>query len=159
MRISKSFLQLSTNSEDETSVKPVTSTQLFVYGTLRNDPSHEMFHVLARNAKFVGEAHVEGRLYDLGEYPGMTLQSDGKSVKGELYDVRPERWADVIQQLDRYEGCADGDPEPHEYRRELVRARLSTGRAVDAWAYILNRPSRGLSEIVSGDYLSKLVAS
>ncbi|HEV7764753.1 MAG TPA: gamma-glutamylcyclotransferase family protein [Thermoanaerobaculia bacterium] len=141
-------------------MKPDTSTQLFVYGTLRNDPSHEMFHLLARNAKFVGEARVAGRLYDLGEYPGMTVQADGgKYVKGELYDVRPERWADVIQQLDRYEGCADGDPEPREYRRELVRAQLSNGRPVDAWAYVLNCPSRGLSEITSGDYLAKLVAS
>jgi gamma-glutamylcyclotransferase (GGCT)/AIG2-like uncharacterized protein YtfP len=84
----------------------------------------------------------------------MTLKSDGRYVKGELYDVRPERWDEVIHQLDRYEGCAVGDPEPHEYRRELVRAKLSNGRSVDAWAYVLNRSSLGLIEIASGDYLS-----
>ncbi|MDP9190516.1 MAG: gamma-glutamylcyclotransferase [Acidobacteriota bacterium] len=131
-----------------------TPTQLFVYGTLRSDPSHEMFHVLARRAKFLGEARVAGRLYDLGEYPGMVLRPDDRYVKGELYDVRPEYWNEVIQQLDRYEGCEDGDPQPHEYRRELVEAELSNGRSVEAWAYVLNRPVTGLSEIKSGDYLS-----
>lgn len=97
---------------------------------------------------------MAGRLYDLGEYPGMALRPNGKYVKGELYDVQPEHWGDVIQQLDRYEGCADEDPEPHEYRRELVRAQLSHGQAVDAWAYVLNRSIAGLIEIPSGDYLS-----
>lgn len=129
-------------------------TRLFVYGTLRSDPSHEMFHVLARHAKFLGEARVAGRLYDLGEYPGMVLRPSDHSVKGELYDVTPEHWNEVIEQLDRYEGCAEDDPKPHEYCREVVHAELSNGRRVDAWAYVLNRPVAGLSEITTGDYLS-----
>ena len=113
-----------------------------------------MFHILARHAKFIGEARVAGRLYDLGEYPGMILRPSDHYVKGELYDVEPEHWNDVIEQLDRYEGCAADDPQPHEYRRELIQAELSNGRTADAWAYVLNRPVAGLSEITSGDYLS-----
>lgn len=132
-------------------------TQLFVYGTLRRDPVHEMFHLLARSARFVSEARVAGRLYDLGTYPGMTLSPNGKFVKGEIYEVQPDHWQDVIQQLDEYEACREDDPEPHEYRRELVRAELPSGQAVQAWAYILNRPNAGLREIPSGDYLSVLV--
>jgi gamma-glutamylcyclotransferase (GGCT)/AIG2-like uncharacterized protein YtfP len=135
-------------------MRPHGPTQLFVYGTLRSDPSHEMFHILARHAKFLGEARVAGRLFDLGEYPGMVLQPNDNQVKGELYDVRPEHWDQVIHQLDQYEGCTDDDPEPHEYRREIVQAKLSNGRTVDAWAYVLNRPAAGLIEIPSGDYLS-----
>jgi gamma-glutamylcyclotransferase (GGCT)/AIG2-like uncharacterized protein YtfP len=135
-------------------MRPDSPTRLFVYGTLRSDPSHEMFHILARHAKFLGEAHVAGRLFDLGEYPGMVLQPNDNHVKGELYDVRPDHWNEVIEQLDRYEGCTDADPHPHEYRREMVQAELANGRRVDAWAYVLARPVAGLSEITSGDYLS-----
>src|SRR5207244_1117859 len=77
-------------------MKPENPTQLFVYGTLRRDPAHEMFHLLARTAHFVGEARVAGRLYDLGAYPGMTLSPNGKYVKGEIYEVRPDQWERVI---------------------------------------------------------------
>lgn len=129
-------------------------TQLFVYGTLRRDLAHEMFHLLARTARFVGEARVAGRLYDLGDYPGMTLSPNGRYVKGEIYDVRSDQWERVIQRLDEYENCRQDDPEPHEYRRELVHAELPSGQTVQAWAYVLNRPAQGLREIASGDYLA-----
>ncbi|HEV7487226.1 MAG TPA: gamma-glutamylcyclotransferase family protein [Thermoanaerobaculia bacterium] len=129
-------------------------TQLFVYGTLRRDLAHEMFHLLARTARFVDEARVAGRLYDLGDYPGMTLSPNGSYVKGEIYDVRSDQWERVIQRLDEYENCREDDPEPHEYRRELVHAELPSGQTVQAWAYVLNRPAQGLREIVSGDYLA-----
>ncbi len=132
----------------------MSPTQLFVYGTLRSDPSHEMFHILARHAKFLGEARVAGRLFDLGEYPGMVLQPSDSYVKGELYDIQTDHWNEVIEQLDRYEGCTDSDPQPHEYCREVVQAKLTNGRTIKAWAYVLNRPVAGLSEITSGDYLS-----
>lgn len=131
-----------------------TPTRLFVYGTLRRDPSHDMFHVLARVARFLGEAEVQGRLYDLGAYPGIALTDDNRLVKGELYEIQPEHWREAIQRLDEYEGCHESDPLPHEYRRELVHARLNDGRRLSAWAYVLNRPIDGLPEISSGDYLS-----
>ena len=138
-------------------MKPDDSTRLFVYGTLRRDPRHEMFHVLAKTAQFIGDARVAGRLYDLGAYPGMSLSNPSGYVKGELYEVHPHSWTRVIQKLDEYEGCSDHDPEPHEYRRELVQAELPSGETVDAWAYVLNRNEYGLREIESGDYLSESV--
>jgi gamma-glutamylcyclotransferase (GGCT)/AIG2-like uncharacterized protein YtfP len=129
-------------------------TQLFVYGTLRRDQAHEMFHLLARAAGFIGEARVAGHLYDLGTYPGMTLSPNNTYVKGELYEVHPDHWETVIEELDAYEACRDIDPAPHEYRRELVLVELPSGETVQAWAYILNNPARGLHEIPSGDYLA-----
>jgi gamma-glutamylcyclotransferase (GGCT)/AIG2-like uncharacterized protein YtfP len=140
-------------------VKRDQPTRLFVYGTLRSDPRHEMFHVLAKTATFLGDARVAGRLYDLGAYPGMSLSGNGQNVKGELYEVHPNHWSDVIQKLDEYEGCSDRDAQPHEYRRELVSAELRSGEPVEAWAYVLNRDARGLREIASGDYLSEIMAS
>jgi gamma-glutamylcyclotransferase (GGCT)/AIG2-like uncharacterized protein YtfP len=129
-------------------------TSLFVYGTLRRDPTHELFHVLARNAVFIGEATVEGRLFDLGDYPGMLFPAPNGHVVGEVYEVRPALWERVITTLDEYEACRPVDPQPHEYRRQLIPARLKSGRVVNAWAYILDRPASGLREIPSGDYLA-----
>jgi gamma-glutamylcyclotransferase (GGCT)/AIG2-like uncharacterized protein YtfP len=128
------------------------SRNLFVYGTLRRDTRNEQFHLLARHAKFIGEATVDGKLYDLGDYPGMLYPAHG-AVHGEVYAVAPEHWDAVVKQLDVYEGCTSSDPQPHEYRRELVQATLSNGSTVSAWAYVLNGEPPYRREIRSGDYL------
>ncbi len=133
---------------------PAPPNRLFVYGTLRRDPRHEMFHLLARHGRFVGGATVPGRLFDLGNYPGMIASDDKRRVVGELYEIDADHWAEVIARLDEYEGCATADPEPHEYRREVVNARLATGTILPAWAYVLNRWPASFREIDSGDYLS-----
>jgi|ERR1044071_201107 gamma-glutamylcyclotransferase (GGCT)/AIG2-like uncharacterized protein YtfP len=129
-------------------------THIFVYGTLRRDPRHEMFHLLAKYGRYIGEASVPGRLFDLGEYPGMVWPDDSKKVLGEVYEIDPTQWEQIISRLDEYEGCGPSDPDPHEYRRELVSARLSTGEMLRAWAYILNRRPAHMREIPSGDYIS-----
>jgi len=129
-------------------------TALFVYGTLRRDPRHEMFHLLAKHARYVGEATVSGRLFDLGDYPGMVSPDERKNVVGEVYDVDPREWERVITRLDEYEGCGPLDPPPHEYRREIVDARLANGSLVQAWAYVLSRVPSATREIRSGDYLA-----
>jgi gamma-glutamylcyclotransferase (GGCT)/AIG2-like uncharacterized protein YtfP len=126
---------------------------IFVYGTLRRDPAHDLYHLLARHGRFIGDARVRGRLFDLGSYPGMTLDDDNGYVSGELYEIT-SNWPHVIARLDDYEGCTAADPEPHEYRREVVTALPSAGEPVTAWAYILNRDPGGLPAIESGDYLS-----
>lgn len=125
---------------------------IFVYGTLRRDTRNEQFRLLARHAKFVGEATVDGKLFDLGDYPGMQYPAKG-AVHGEVYAVASEHWDTVIKQLDVYEGCTSIDPQPHEYRRELVQARLSNNLTVSAWAYVLNGEPPYRREIRSGDYL------
>lgn len=128
---------------------------IFVYGTLREDPSHEVSHLLARNASLVGEASVRGRLFDLGSYPGMALSdTPGESVRGELYEIKRNRLQAVLHLLDEYEGCGPPSPPPHEYRREVVEVRIHTGATVKAWVYVLNGPTDDLEPIDSGDYVA-----
>ena len=131
------------------------TTRLFVYGTLRRDPSHDMSDVLVGTARFAGDACVEGRLYDLGAYPGLVLTNDGHRVRGEVYELSAQDWTNVIEKLDAYEGCTPLDPAPHEYRRELIKVEMSTGQRAKAWAYILNRHTAALPEIESGDFIDK----
>jgi gamma-glutamylcyclotransferase (GGCT)/AIG2-like uncharacterized protein YtfP len=127
------------------------SRLLFVYGTLRG--AHEPNHRLARQ-RFVGEATVRGRLFDLGRYPGMTTAEEQGSVSGELYEIVTD-WNEEIDRLDQYEGCSAHDPEPHEYRRTLVKVSLSDGETAEAWCYVLNRDAAGLRVIESGDWRAR----
>jgi len=126
---------------------------LFVYGTLRRDQRHEMFRLLARHARFIGDGTIRGKLYDLGTYPGW-VPSPGGNVLGEVYAIDPEQWEGIISRLDDYEGCSASDPEPHEYRRVVVDVTLSNGQTVDAWAYRLSHQPEQSREIRSGDYLA-----
>jgi gamma-glutamylcyclotransferase (GGCT)/AIG2-like uncharacterized protein YtfP len=131
----------------------MTLSRLFVYGTLRGDLSHEMSMALAQRASLLGEGAVQGQLFNLGTYPGLVLSDRAQDVvKGEVYEIAPERLQATLNLLDEYEGLGPLDPEPHEYRREAVRVALSSGELVDAWAYVLNQTTQGLPRIPSGDF-------
>lgn len=130
---------------------------LFVYGTLRRGAKHPLHAVLAENAEFVGMGTFQGRLYDVGGYPGAVPSENGTDVvKGEVYALRdPQR---VLRVLDRYEGCASDDPHPTEFRRVQAPITLENGRQVMAWIYLYNWPTQGLTPIPSGDYLQHAAA-
>lgn len=130
---------------------------LFVYGTLRKACGHAMHHVLERAARYAGTATVRGALYDLGSYPGLTAgEGHLDLVRGEVYALDPDRMQTTLAVLDAYEGCTAADPEPHEYRREVVRATLTDGSEISAWTYVLNRPRADLTRIPDGDYVAWL---
>jgi len=122
---------------------------LFVYGTLMRRFRHPMHDELARGADFVGEAVVQGRLYDLGRYPGLVLsESPEDGVSGELYRLHDDT---VLRVLDDYEGCGPADAQPHEYVRRTVTV-CGDGGTSEAWAYVYNRPVHALPRITSGRY-------
>jgi len=122
---------------------------LFVYGTLMRRFGHPMHAALARAAEFVGEASVQGRLHDLGRYPGLVLSGQpGDTVFGELYRLND---AAVLGVLDDYEGCGPGDPEPHDYARRRVSVGADGG-TTEAWVYVYVGPVDGLRRIASGRY-------
>ena len=78
---------------------------LFVYGTLRRAAAHPM-HRLLGPAAFVGPGEFQGRLYHLGNYPGMVRSDDPADiVHGEVY--RLHELAATLACLDDYEGCAE----------------------------------------------------
>ncbi len=106
--------------------------RLFVYGSLMAGlpGAHELARTLAASASLEGWARVQGRLWDVGQYPGQYpgLTLDGEhddQVFGQLWRLssdaatRLELWT----LLDAYEGCAPGDPEPQEYARVYVEVQ------------------------------------
>jgi gamma-glutamylcyclotransferase (GGCT)/AIG2-like uncharacterized protein YtfP len=129
--------------------------RLFVYGTLRNDPSHGMNAVLAQRSTYVGNGWAPGKLYDLGAYPGLVPSDQAEEfVVGEIYSLHPNHVAEAWRLLDEYEGCGEADPEPHEYRRRLIPIRLADGQEVHAWTYILRELPKSAIEVPGGDYLT-----
>jgi gamma-glutamylcyclotransferase (GGCT)/AIG2-like uncharacterized protein YtfP len=128
---------------------------LFVYGTLRDDPRHAMHHVLTHGGRYVGAGSVGGRLYDLGDYPGM-VPSDrpGDVVTGEVYELAPDAAGDTLRVLDAYEGAGQEDPPSHRFLRQPVSVVLQDGTALQAWAYVLVTDPADHPLIPEGDYLA-----
>ena len=128
---------------------------LFVYGTLRRSAAHPM-HRLLLPATFVGPARFQGRLYDLGSYPGAVASAQPTDfVRGEVYRLHEP--ATTLATLDRYEGCTADDPAPHEYVRTCADVWLEPGAdSLAAQIYLFNRPTAHLTQIEPGDYLAWL---
>lgn len=144
-----------------------TIKYLFVYGSLR--PGFRQIHTipgaaairrtLRLRAHHLGTASVAGQLIDLGNYPGWLPASETSSsgrVVGDLYQLRDKT---LIKHMDAYEGCAPGDPQPHEYRRVLTTATLTCAtdvRQFDTWIYEYLPSARRAHPISGNDWLSYL---
>lgn len=128
---------------------------LFVYGTLRRDFAHPLHRLLAENALWLGEARFQGRLYSLGDYPGVVPSGDpADSVVGEVYEVlAPDL---VFPSLDDYEDHWPANETDSLYLRRVCAVRKTFDfQKIQAWVYLYNRPVDGLRCITSGDWLKK----
>lgn len=131
----------------------MTST-LFVYGTLLHSIESQIARYLRANSRFLGEAYLPGRLYDLGRYPGVVYLADAKSlVYGHLYELKKPEIAWPI--LDAYEGIDPNKLEQSEYQRQYCTIKKD-GKKTEAWVYIYQQKTVQLKEIESGNYLQYL---
>lgn len=104
-------------------------SKLFVYGTLRQHPRNPLTdRTLAR---------TRGRLYHLGNFPGMLESEDPQDqVIGELVEVSNNRLVD----LDLYEGYIPYNLESSLYiRKEVEVFNENTQQIEMAWTYIFNQ--------------------
>lgn len=117
---------------------------LFVYGTLRRESKQPSHRLLAERGTFIGEGKFQGKLYDLGRFPG-AVPSERKSdrVAGEIYRLHDPR--EAFEVLDDYEGRL--------FRREVRPVRLPGGRRIAAWIYLYVGALGSSALIQSGDYL------
>ncbi len=124
---------------------------LFVYGSLLHSIPSQMATFLRSQGQFQGEAYLEGRLFDLGRYPGVVYEpGKGKEVFGHLYQLSvPEA---CFPRLDFYEGIHPSQPEKGEYIRRKCPVRFR-GKMVESWVYLYNFDTAALTEITSGNYL------
>lgn len=117
------------------------SELLFVYGTLRTTEGHPLHNYLRGLSDFIGLASIGGIKIDLEVgYPGLLLSNNAnETVFGELYRIHEDKARELFDVLDRYEGCHEEDPEPHEYFRYQRDVTLLVDNEVyKAWVYIYN---------------------
>jgi gamma-glutamylcyclotransferase (GGCT)/AIG2-like uncharacterized protein YtfP len=117
--------------------------RLFIYGTLMPGLRLE---AEMHGARFMGPAQVQGRLVDVGRYPGL-LAGEGL-VTGEVYDVDDAHLA----QLDVVEGMVRSDRDASQYWREEVTVLSGPLQGQQVQTYVYNRPTDGCTPIPHGDY-------
>ena len=130
-----------------------TVFRLFVYGSLRSGFRNPAYEYLTRYFHLMGEAVVQGKFYDKGEYPVAITATGDSFIHGELYESNsPDEFGWAIEQLDDYEGLNVEVGETPMYKRELISA-FQNGKACDAWIYWYNGSVENLQEIAIGDVL------
>lgn len=119
--------------------------RVFVYGTLlRGESNH---HVVAPFLYSCRPGFVRGRLYDVGEYPALILDPDGRRIKGEWLVVSE----DGLRAMDRLEGYA-GPGRDNDYDRVWVRDESGEP---EGWVYVWHE-SRGCPEIAADSWLEHI---
>ena len=110
---------------------------LFVYGTLRPGAAPPEIAHVARTLKFVSDATVRGRLYELGDYPGLILDDspDAPLIPGDIVVVPDDA---TLAALDAYEGFHSANPDTSLFRRTQVTASLPDGQQLTCWIYVYN---------------------
>ncbi len=130
---------------------------LFIYGTLRRGAQFPLEKFLGRWVVFLGKAMYQGRLLDLGAYPGL-IPSDRTAdrVVGDLYRVLDAKT--VFSRLDVYEDYRPDQPEQSLYLRLLETVHLQNGSTRKAWIYVYNGSREGTRVIPGGDYVQYLAS-
>lgn len=126
---------------------------LFVYGSLRSGFKSQAYDYISRFFTLICDAKVQGKMFDMGEYPVAVPTTDATFITGELYQIREQKelsWA--MGQLDDYEGVFVEEDEPQLYRRELTEV-ICGDKKCTAWIYWYNGDTTGRPVVSSGDIL------
>ena len=126
---------------------------LFAYGTLQ--PGHAPAQIASAVEKLppIGEASVNGVLYDLGGHPGAVLDpSSQQRIIGIIYQL-PEDTS-VLAEFDAYEEFDPAAPESSPYLRVLHPVSLATGGTLQCWVYVYNR-NPGSAPVIPGGKFRK----
>jgi len=128
--------------------------RLFVYGSLRSGFLHSVYAYISRYFIFDGMGTVQGKLYDMGEYPAAIPSTEEYFITGELYHIaQKEEFNQAMEQLDEYEGMLVEPGQIPLYRREPVNV-LFKNTTVIAWMYWYNKEITTQPRIESGDYVA-----
>lgn len=130
---------------------------LFVYGTLMSfavgSQGAQQRARLLQEAKLLGPAKVCGRLYDLGDFPGVVLEDGtGNVVHGELVRLDAKT---ALAWLDDYEEITPGGDPSDLYRRVRTVATLAGGELVSCWVYELQDSESGFKLLSDGAWQSR----
>ncbi|MBI2768441.1 MAG: gamma-glutamylcyclotransferase [Burkholderiales bacterium] len=120
---------------------------VFVYGTLRRGGRNDI-NRLQPAPRYVGMGEVQGKLYQIDWYPGLTLGGEkAVTVVGEVYELQPELEA----LLDEIEQIVPGDDS--EYFKRVLTIEVD-GRPLPCLVYEINPERvRGRQAMGHGDWI------
>lgn len=124
---------------------------LFVYGTLLPDKAPAEIAPIVRRFRMVGDGSVRGRLYDLGEYPGVVLDETGQEIPGKIFRLPEE--PEVLKRLDKYEEFDTTQPEGSLFvRKQCPVTRKNGSKKLICWVYVFNPHAASASTLRPGDF-------
>ncbi len=126
---------------------------LFVYGTLRRGFHNPAFQYISPYFTYQADGKVNGRLYDMGDYPAAIPTAGDHFIIGELYKGNSQdefNWA--ISQLDDYEGVHPEEGEQQLYERVLTTV-FANDKEYTAWIYWYKGDINGKPLVESGDVM------
>lgn len=133
------------------------SQHLFLYGTLLPSEAPEEIASIVKRFRRLGSAHVRGRLYDFGEFPGAVLDSSSRTmIHGELVALPSDER--ILEALDRYEEFDPVAPKKSLFIRKKVRVLMADGSRRESWIYVYNKAPGKAKVVRGGDYLRSKVA-
>lgn len=130
----------------------------FVYGTLRPGQANHARLLAGRTTAEVPATLPGHVLYGPG-LPYVTAGEESSAVVGTLVFVAPERYAEVLADLDHLEGYRPGRPCHYERKARVVRHPGPDGADTTsvAWVYLagpaVRERLRPAERIPSGDWL------
>ena len=131
---------------------PQEDEYIAVYGSLMSGLALADAPRISDYLERVGPCKIKGRLFDLGDYPG--LVEGAGTVEGELYRLKfplsDARAVEAFRMLDKYERYDAHKARESLYVRHIVR--LQEPADLDAWVYIYNRPIQDRAQVESGDW-------
>lgn len=126
---------------------------IFVYGTLKKEMLGKVMPEIKPYVRFSNRGYVNGKLYDLGEFPGAKpSKSADKKVYGQLLNIKPGFEEKVLKELDEYEEFYPLAKVNSLFKRQRVKVFTNDANVVDAWIYWYNKPVEEINEIGSGIY-------
>ncbi len=125
---------------------------LFIYGSLRQDFNNPAFSYISQYFNFVGNAYVQGKLVDMGEFPAGVFSIEGHKIIGELYQIKqPEQYDWAFAQLDDFEGVLVEANETPDFIRQQTTVFLPNNETVQSWIYWYNGNTNNNPIIESGN--------
>jgi gamma-glutamylcyclotransferase (GGCT)/AIG2-like uncharacterized protein YtfP len=119
---------------------------VFIYGTLRRGSAGSM-SIRFPKSRLIAEARVNGRLYDLGPYPGLVSDESSSLVAGEVYEVDDG----VLNELDEFEDSSN-------YVRKQVEVSFA-GQKTNCWTYEPDAEFYRFEQLIaSGDWMEYSLA-
>ena len=111
---------------------------LFLYGTLLPSEAPKEIASIVKRFRRLGSAHVRGRLYDFGEFPGAVLDPSSRTIiHGQLVALPSD--GRILQELDRYEEFDPSHSKRSLFVRKKAIVQMANGSSREGWIYVYNK--------------------